>query len=123
MTNLPNLFRNVFLDSPASAFNEFIRDFDSFWLDQRDYRRFVDADGNVSFEIDVPGFNKDTLNVEVADGFLTVRGNIKTDNMERNIFKRLAIGDNEDVHAEVKNGLLTVDLKRRPQSVKKIELK
>lgn len=43
-----------------------------------------DENGNIVFEIEVPGFNKDNLNVEITDGFLTVRGETEKRHISNN---------------------------------------
>lgn len=77
-----------------------------------------DDDGNIMLEIEVPGFNKDTLNVEVSEGILTVEG--KKD--QRQIYKQYQIGDIEDIQATVQDGILTLKLMQREKQVKRISL-
>jgi len=131
MTNLPEIFgfnRNIpsIFDYGNSLLGEMFKDFDSLFSSgwTTNDRRFVDSDGNVVYEIEVPGFNKDNLKVEVSDGILTVKGEIKTDNFKRKVFKRMTVSDSENVDAEIKDGILTLRLIRPPsQNVKKIDIK
>lgn len=91
----------------------------------------ADVDGNVVYQMEVPGFNKDNLKVEVADGCLTIRGNreVRDKNYvgKSQIHKRLTVGDVEDAEAEVKDGILTLKLrypKTEPsEPAKQIEIK
>lgn len=75
-------------------------------------------DGNIEMEIEVPGFNKDTLNVEVSEGILTVEG--KTD--KRQVYKQYQIGNIEDVQAKIQDGVLTLTLMEQEKQVKRIAL-
>lgn len=75
-------------------------------------------DGNIEMEIEVPGFNKGNLNVEISEGILTVEG--KTD--QRQIYKQFQLGNVEDVNAIVKDGVLTLTLMETQKQVKRIEL-
>lgn len=109
-------------------------DFDSLWdnffgdLD----RAFGECchkneDGDVVYHIEVPGFSKDDLKVEIADGILELKGerNIQKETRfagQRSIHKRLTIGDVQDADAVVKDGILTLTLKYPKAEVKKIEV-
>jgi len=75
-------------------------------------------DGNIEMEIEVPGFNKDTLNVEISEGILTVEGKTQ----KRQIYKQFQLGNVEDVQAIVQDGILTLTLMETQKQVKRIEL-
>ncbi len=77
-----------------------------------------DDDGNIKLEIEVPGFNKDNLNVEVSEGILTVEGRAG----QRQIYKQFSIGNIEDVQASVQDGILTLKLIEQEKQVKRIAL-
>jgi HSP20 family molecular chaperone IbpA len=77
-----------------------------------------DDDGNIVMEIEVPGFNKDNLNVEISDGILTVEG--QTD--KRQMRKQYSIGNIEDVNASIQDGILSLTLVDKAKHVKRIEL-
>lgn len=66
----------------------------------------VDEDGNTVLEIEVPGFNKDSLKVEVSDGILTVNGETST----RKLYKKYNIGNVEEAKAKIKDGILNITL-------------
>jgi HSP20 family molecular chaperone IbpA len=78
----------------------------------------VNDDGNTVLEIDVPGFNKSNLRVEIADGILSVYG--QTDS--RKINKQYSIGNIENVEASIQDGILKLTLMEPAKRVKKIEL-
>lgn len=102
---LSNLFNDNFLSDTITNF------FDSAWK--------RDKDGNEVFEVEVPGFNKDNLSVELKDGILTIEG--KTD--IRRIFKRYTIGNIQDVKASIADGILSLTIiEPEAKTVKKIEL-
>lgn len=77
-----------------------------------------DDDGNIKMEIEVPGFNKDNLSVEVSDGIMTIEGKAG----KRNIYKQYSIGNIEDVKASIKDGILTLTLIEQVKRVKRITL-
>ena len=112
-----NLIRKPKNDLISSFFDdEFFRPtfntfFDSNWKQ--------DDDGNHRLEIEVPGFNQENLNVEMADGILTVKG--ETEN--RKIYKRYQLGNVQDVDASIKDGILSLKLITPKAETKQIELK
>lgn len=84
-----------------------------------------EKDGNYIFTIDVPGFEKENINIELENGYLTVSATINEDidDEEKNgkyIYKErysgecsrsFYVGDDvteEDVKASFKNGILTI---------------
>ena len=108
-----------------SIWNNFFTDFDSVFGDTK----YLDENNNVVYEIEVPGFNKDNLSVEVVDGILTVKGDREDYSNahagKKSIHKRMSIAEAEDVEAEIKDGILYITLKKPKQEVstKKIEIK
>lgn len=105
----PTLMDNFFDDFFKTTFNGM---FDSGWKQ--------DNDGNSVFEIEVPGFNKDNIDVEIDQGIITVKGETDT----RKVFKRYQVGINQEVEASIKDGILSLTLIKPPeQQPKKIELR
>jgi HSP20 family molecular chaperone IbpA len=98
-----NLFNNI-----HSAFGDFIG---------------MDDAGNISYEIECPGFNKDNTTVEITDGILTVKGERKSAQGERKLFKRLRVGSQETVDAKIEDGILYLTLKQPEEKKTKIEFK
>ena len=98
------------------------RQMDSFFGDAR----YIDEE-NIIYEIEVPGFNKDNLEVDVADGILTVTGRRETKNEShagtKEIYKRLTIGKTQDADAKVRDGILYITVSNPAAEKKKIELK
>jgi HSP20 family molecular chaperone IbpA len=91
---------------------------------------YVDQDGNGVYMVEVPGFNKDNLKVELSEGIMTIQGSreLKDKNYvgKSNLFKRLQVGDVENVEAEVKDGILKIVLKYskpEPKESKVVEVK
>lgn len=109
LRNQPTLLDSFFDDFFRPTFNNV---FDSGWK--------KDDDGNNVFEIEVPGFNKDNIDVEINQGVITVQG--KTDT--RTVYKRYQVGINQEVSASIKDGILSLTLITPPEEApKKIELK
>jgi len=84
-----------------------------------------DEDGNCIIEVDVPGFDKEDLSVEIHDGILTIKG----EKGKRKISLARAVGfdiKEEETQARVEKGVLQITLTpRAPVKVKKkvIEVK
>lgn len=104
----------MFGRNPFKILNE---DFESIFGNMFDSIYKSDNEGNMVLELEVPGFNKDNLQVEIADGLLTIQG----ENGSRKVFKRYTIGNVEDVKANIKDGLLTLTLIEAQKQVKRIE--
>ncbi len=82
-----------------------------------------EKDGNYIIEIDVPGYNKEDIQIELENGYLTVtaKANTKVDEeKEGYIYKERFVGEcsrsfytgedvkEEDIKASFKNGTLTL---------------
>jgi len=112
--------------------------FESIWSDSSPYKTFSSKKLNEeNYEInytkdgayllmEVPGFNKSNLKVEMENGYIFVEGkrNYKLNGEEvtRNISKKFQIGDGynaESCEATIEDGLLTVFV----PNMKKIEKK
>ena len=90
-------------------FDRMFRDFDSVM----GVVPYQTADNKVMFEIECPGFNKDNLKVEVADGIATITGDreIKGDRHAgaKSIYQRVSVGEPETVDAVIKDGILYLE--------------
>lgn len=117
-----NPFRRTEEDDWAwSSFDRMVSDLVSDFEKMFTGSAYESAEGNVVYEIEVPGFNKDNLKVEVSDGLLTVsgtreKGSRKSAGQEK-IFKQLKIGDAEIEIARVEDGILKLTFKM-PETVK-----
>ena len=90
-------------------------------------------------ELDVPGFGKEDINVEVKDGYLTVRAKKEKEETEeeKNYIRRersygeytrsfnLGDADEEKVNAKFENGILLITVPKKDESLSKktIEIK
>ena len=95
-----------------------------------------EKDGKYYLEIDIPGFDKEDIKIELQDGYLTISAE-KDDEREDKHAKYLKrerfsgmcsrsyyVGDNvkeEDIKANFKNGILTIAFPKEPE--KKVEEK
>ncbi len=95
-----------------------------------------EKEGKYYLEIDIPGFDKEDIKIELQDGYLTISAE-KDDEKEEKHVKYLKrerfsgmcsrsyyVGDNvkeEDIKANFKNGILTVEFPKEQE--KKIEEK
>ncbi len=76
-------------------------------------------EGDSKVVLDVPGFNKDNLKVELEDGVLTIKG----EKPERKYFKQYYVNTRvNDIAASIVDGELTLTLKYPKAEVKQIEL-
>ena len=108
----------------TSLFNNFFEEFnDIFETSTSDPVK--DEKGNYKISLDVPGFNKDNLTVDLEgrnhDSVLTIKG--ETDS--RKYFKQYLISQYvEDIEASIIDGVLTLNLIRvQPEEPKRIEVK
>lgn len=84
-------------------------------------------DGNVTYEIEAPGFNKDNVTVEVSDGILEVKGERKMVDGEKTvgqktIHKRMSVGAIEDATAIIKDGIIKIVLEYPKKNVKEVKV-
>lgn len=132
MFNLPAIFSNrrslteKVLDPTFDVLENFFEDFKANFGSIT----YTDSEGNGVYEVEVPGFNKDNLRVELSNGLLTIQGSreVKDKNYagKSNILKRLEVGEAENVEAEVKDGILKIVLKYpkpAPEVKKVVEVK
>ena len=92
-----------------------------------------EKDGNYVLEVDVPGYNKENIQIELHEGYITVTATQKEDKnskyLKRERFTGMCsrnyyVGENvkeEDVKANFKNGILTITFPKEPE--KKVEQK
>lgn len=74
-----------------------------------------DQKGYYEVVAEVPGFEKEELNVKVEGGTLVIRGKSKKENRERTISQAIYLpedADSETVKAELKNGILRVTISK-----------
>lgn len=83
-----------------------------------DTQYLTNDDGQSIIQIDVPGFNKDNLKVEISEGILIVQG--KTDTKQ--IFKQYTIGQVQNVNAKIKDGVLTLTVIEPEKETTNIEI-
>ena len=89
-----------------------------------------DVDGNYELEIDLPGFKKDEIKVQLKDGYLTLsaakgldkdeqdkKGNyIRRERYAGTLSRSFYVGNgvkNEDVHAKFENGVLRLSVPKK----------
>ena len=98
---------------------------------------------NYIIEMDLPGYEKENINLELKDGYLTVSAKVEKENNsdenERYVHKERFYGEcsrnffvgedvtEEDIHAEFKNGMLKIcipkmETKKELPQAKKIEI-
>lgn len=98
-----------------------------------------EKDGDYHIEVDIPGFNKDDISVELNDGYLTITADKKEEVKDegKNYIRRerrsgrytrsFYVGDvdTDDVDAEFKDGLLKIVIPKKAEVVnkKRIEIK
>lgn len=98
-----------------------------------------EKDGAYNIEVDVPGFKKEDINIDVANGYLTVKASKHFDETEKGKnyicherrygkFERsFYLGDlkTDDVDASFENGTLKIRIPKveEPNDKKRIEIK
>ena len=95
-------------------------------------------DNSYELIVDLPGLNKENINLEIENGYLTISAQTKKDNEEQEEGKFIRrerysgeyqrsfyVGDNiteEDIKASFKNGVLNINLPKKdyqPEKAKK----
>lgn len=98
-----------------------------------------ETENGYRLDMDLPGVNPDELDVHIENGHLTIKGERKTEAEEKkegfyrlertsgSFYRRIALPDdaaNEPTTADLKDGVLTIELGRRKEAPrKKIEIK
>ena len=95
-----------------------------------------EKEGKYYLEIDIPGFDKEDIKIELQDGYLTISAEKDDEKEEKHVIylkrerfsgmcsRSYYVGDNvkeEDIKANFKNGILTVEFPKEQE--KKIEEK
>jgi len=91
------------------------------------------------FDIDLPGFNKENINISLDNGYLNIEAKVDKENNKKDEEKFVRreryygecsrsfyVGDQvreEDIHAEFKNGILKVELSKQKSEDKSREIK
>lgn len=116
--------------------------FDDFMPSKRDNMKcdIYEKDGNYHIEMDIPGFKKEDISIEVDDGYLTIEAEKSheenSDDEDRNYIRRersynsykrsfyLGDLDQDNIKAEFKHGMLevTVPKKEVTSNKKKIDI-
>lgn len=115
--------------------------FDNFMTTNRNEMRcdIYEKDGNYHIEMDVPGYNKNDITIEVKDGYLTITAekNNEENTEEKNYIKRervygkyqrsfyLGDLDSENIDAEFVDGTLKIVVPKKEivENKKVIEIK
>ena len=115
LTTFNNLFDDMFDDSFFRSYNSYMK------------TDIKEVDNQYVLDIEMPGFNKKDISVELHDGYLTISGNKSTNNDEKdtkgNIIRQerysgsysrsFYVGDSikkEDIKANYDNGELKIYL-------------
>ena len=115
LTTFNNLFDDMFDDSFFRSYNRYMK------------TDIKEVDNQYVLDIEMPGFNKKDISVELNDGYLTISGNKSTNNDEKdtkgNIIRQerysgsysrsFYVGDSikkEDIKANYDNGELKIYL-------------
>ncbi|WP_278452598.1 Hsp20/alpha crystallin family protein [Thomasclavelia spiroformis] len=123
LTTFNNLFDDMFDDSFFRSYNSYMK------------TDIKEVDNQYVLDIEMPGFNKKDISVELNDGYLTISGNKSTNNDEKdtkgNIIRQerysgsysrsFYVGDSikkEDIKANYDNGELKIYL---PKTTKEVE--
>jgi HSP20 family molecular chaperone IbpA len=90
-----------------------------------------ESDGSLLVSVDVPGMKEADIAIELVDGFLSVKGEKKSNNNYRSVNKSFSIPqgfDEDSIQAKLEDGVLLITLKTKelsppPQAeVKKISI-
>jgi HSP20 family protein len=124
MYNLvPRYWNNNIEDKNQSIWDNLKQNFDDMFMDTTYYS----DNGELVYELEVPGFNKDNLSIDMDNGVITISGDRKLDTHKnhvgnKKIYKRISV-ESTDVNAEIKDGILYITIRKPKTNVKNIELK
>ena len=90
-------------------------------------------------EMDLPGYDKDNINLELNNGYLEISAKVEkednSDDEERFVRRERFVGEcsrsiyvgedmtNEDISAEIKNGILKIEVPKKEEEEKEPETK
>lgn len=127
MERLPALRNKIFgesdIDFWRNPFDIFRSDFQSMFE-----TGIYETDEGYVVEIEVPGFSKEDISVEISDGVMCVDGERKMPHKNgvgvSRISKRLSVGDLEVATANIENGILKMVFKKekKEKEVKQVEV-
>lgn len=144
---MSNLARRLWTEWPTDFFTPFTDSQQSQYPAQSSMTMMdvdiTESDGSVLVEADVPGVNREDIDISVEGGYLTLRaernskrekteeeGNVRTTRRQRRYGQfsrsfRLADDlDPEKIEAKLENGVLAVTIPKKAESqVRKIEVK
>lgn len=110
-TEMDRLFQSALLNTPGIATHT------NFPID------LYEDKANTYLRAELPGVRKEDLNIEIADGFLTIQASrkIKTGNSEQSTTQNRSIMVGEELQADkvsasLENGVLTVTLPKKEES-------
>jgi HSP20 family molecular chaperone IbpA len=108
----PTLFGRGLLDVATPLFEEIDRSFSRY-----DHPEFAEEEGNYVFEVEMPGFTKDDVKVNVdAAGHLNLQGTTKRRGKEVKFGQTYHIPDKADpstADASLKNGIFRLIFKKK----------
>ena len=90
-----------------------------------DYPLVQETEKEYALEFDMPGLDKEDIQIDVENGYLTIKGYKKTDSRERNYSRTVRLDDEvseDDIKAEYKSGvlLLKIPKEKKEKIVKQI---
>ena len=110
-----------FNDGIGDVWNSLYNDFNKIFNDGT-YRK---EDGNIVYELEVPGFNKDNVEVELEDGILTIKGERKMVSDKsvgsKSLLHRINIGDMEVISVVISDGIMKLELEAPKIEMKEVK--
>jgi len=115
----------------VDLFNDFFNDLDTgfnsiadkFLKKYPSYNVYENDDGQYVYELDVPGFTKEDINIETIGPSLMISGEIKRNNGKTvKIKERLNINEYVCTSVSLKNGVLSIVLDKNEGRGTKIEI-
>lgn len=96
--------------------------YDLFWPDSLlNYMPGIDTDAKDSISLDIPGVEKNQIDILQEDKYLIIKTKEEFSKDTRNYNLRVAIGARREVErAVLKNGVLTISLRRVEEAFKTI---
>lgn len=109
------------VDELSSTSERPVSSYESSWQQWRRTSRVFEEDDRYVLEVDVPGVQKDDLDLQVVDDVLTIRATRNKEEWERSWPLSQEV-DQERMSGVLKNGVLTVTLGKKEKRVKDITI-
>ena len=105
--------------------NDPYRLFEDLFFQDQTLTPFVKKDDTYEASLEVPGFSKENLKIEIEDGYLKLKGEAEVGGKKKTVSKTYELpqkSDTKNLSATLKNGILGLSLPRK-DNLRKLSIK